>query len=175
VNKNLPSKEEALRLLHKAGCSQNVIQHCVTVAELAAKIAELFLKKGIKVNRKLVEVGAILHDIGRAKTHTVHHAIVGAEIAKKYGLPDSLIRIVKRHVGGGISPKEAEKLGWPNDTYMPKTLEEKIVSYADKLIEDSRRVPIQRTIAKMAKEIPKDAVERMLKLHEEIVSIIGDL
>jgi uncharacterized protein len=175
VNEKLPSRENAIKLLYGVGCSQNVVHHCIAVAELAVKIVKLASKKGVKVNQKLVEIGALLHDIGRAKTHTVHHAITGAELAKKYGLSESIIRIIKRHVGGGISPQEAEKLGWPNDIYVPQTMEEKIVSYADKLIEGAKRVSIQHTITKMSKKIPEDAVKRMWKLHEEIMNIIGNL
>jgi len=105
------------------------------VSKLAVEIAEKCRKKGYDVNLELVEIGALLHDIGRAKTHTVHHAITGAEIARSLDLPEPVISIIKRHVGGGITQKEAKKLGWPKDIYTPQTLEEKIVSYADKLIE----------------------------------------
>ena len=174
MNKPLPSRKEAIEILRKAGCSKNVIKHCIAVAELATKIAEAFSKKGINVDKKLVEIGALLHDVGRAKTHTVHHAVEGAKIAEQFGMPEPVIRIIKRHVGGGISPEEAKKLGWPNDVYIPQTVEEKIVSYADKLIQGHKRVPIQSTIEEMAKEIPEDAVKRLWKLHQEITSVTRD-
>ena len=82
-----------------------------------------------------MEAGALLHDLGRSKTHTVDHAVVGAQIAQSIGLPESVVRIIKRHVGAGITAEEAEWLGWPKDVYEPQTLEEKVVSYADKLID----------------------------------------
>ena len=128
----------------------------------------------MKTDFALVEIGALLHDIGRSKTHTVHHAVVGADIAKSAGLPDSVVSIIKRHVGGGITVKEAEKLGWPEDVYVPVTLEEKIVSYADKLIENSKRAPIDITIEKLSKELKYEAAERVRKLYEEITDVIGD-
>ena len=171
MNEKFLSREEAIALLRKVGCSRNVVNHCIAVAELATKIAKAFAEKGVKVNQKLIEIGALLHDIGRARTHSVHHAIVGARIAEEHGLPEPVVKIIKRHVGGGISPEEAKKLGWPNDIYIPQTMEEKIVSYADKLTEGCRRVSIQHTITKMAKEIPEDAIKRIWKLHEEITSI----
>jgi uncharacterized protein len=128
----------------------------------------------LNVDFELVEIGAFLHDIGRSKTHTVHHAVVGAEIAKSAGLPELVVSIIKRHVGGGIAASEAEKLGWPKDVYVPVTLEEKIVSYADKLIEGSNRVPVEITIEKLVKEQKHEAAERVRKLHEEIAELIGD-
>jgi uncharacterized protein len=121
-----------------------------------------------------VEIGALLHDIGRSKTHTVHHAVIGAQIAKEFGLPEPVISIIKRHVGGGITAKEARKLGWPRDIYVPQTLEEKIVSYADKLIEGSQRVSIEKTIQTFSRELPPPAIARIRRLHDEMSALIGD-
>jgi len=174
VSEKLPSRKQALQLLRKSRCSPKVIRHCEAVAELAIETSKALKEKGLDVDLDLVEIGALLHDIGRSKTHTVHHAVVGAEIAKSLGLPESIISIIKRHVGGGITPSEAEKLGWPKDFYVPVTLEEKVVSYADKLIENSKRVPVKVAIEKLSKERKQDAAERVRKLHEEIARLIGD-
>ena len=165
MSEKLPSREQALNFLRESGCSQNVIKHCEAVAELALEIAKKCVEKGLKVNLELVEIGALLHDIGRAKTHSVHHAVAGAQIAKTLGLPEPVIAIIKRHVGGGITAEEAKKLGWPKDVYAPQTIEEKIVAYADKLIEGSKRVPIEETIEKFSQELPPQAVARVKRLH----------
>lgn len=175
MNDKLPSKEQALQFLHDRGCSKNVISHCKTVADLAVEIGEACREKGIDVDLQLVEIGALLHDIGRTKTHSVHHAVAGAEIAESLGLPDQIISIIKRHVGGGIPAKTAERLGWPKGIYIPRTMEEKIVSYADKLIEGAHRVPIERTIQKFRSEnLPSSAIRRLRKLHKEITNLMGD-
>lgn len=174
MSEKLPSREEALEFLRKSGCQPNVLKHCEAVAALALEMAEAAKKKGLGVDLKLVEVGALLHDIGRAKTHSVHHAIIGAQIAESLGLPRPVVSIIKRHVGGGIATGEARKLGWPKGIYVPQTLEEKIVSYADKLIEGSRRVPIDITIQGFSRELPRATIERLQKLHREMVSLIGD-
>lgn len=163
-----------MRILRQSGCQRNVVKHCETVAELAVEIGEACKKRGLNVNLELVEVGALLHDVGRSKTHSVHHAVVGARIAKSYGLPEQVLGIIKRHVGGGITASEAKKLGWPGDVYVPQTLEEKIVSYADKLIEGSRRVPIEKTMESFSQELPSSAVERVRRLHEEMMALTGD-
>ena len=174
MSEKLPSREQALQYLRRSGCSRYVIKHCKTVAELAVKIAKACKERGLDVNLELVEVGALLHDIGRSKTHTVHHAVAGAEIAKSLNLPKPIISIIKRHVGGGITTSEADRLGWPKDVYVPQTLEEKIVSYADKLIEGSRRVQIERTIEKFSEELSPSAIVRVRRLHEEMSALIGD-
>lgn len=175
MSEKLPTREEAIRLLRIAGCQENVIKHCEAVAQLALEIAEKCLRKGCKVDLKLVEAGGLLHDIGRSRTHSVHHALIGAQIARELQLPTSIVSIIKRHVGGGISAEEAEKLRWPKDEYAPQTLEEKIVAYADKLIEGDQRVPIEKTIEKFIQDgLPDSSIQRVKKLHYELSSIIGD-
>jgi uncharacterized protein len=174
VSEKLPSREQALQFLRQSGCLNNVIKHCEAVAEIAVEIAKACEEKRLEVDSELVETGALLHDIGRAKTHSVHHAVIGAEIAKSLGLPEPVILIIKRHVGGGITAREARKLGWPRDIYVPQTLEEKIVSYADKLIEGSQRVPIERTIENLSRELPPSSIVRIRRLHREMLALIGD-
>ncbi len=173
----LLSRREALEILERVGCSQRVINHCKAVARLSLKIAKKLQSKGFNVNLKLVEIGALLHDIGRSKTHSVNHVIIGSEIARSLGLPEPLVLIIERHAGGGITSEEARKLGWPSRSYVPETLEEKIVNYADKLIEGERVVPITRTLKKFSEELGEThpAVERIKKLHEEFLGLIGDI
>ena len=174
VSEKLPTREQALRFLIRSDCRGNVIRHVEAVSALAVEIAEACRKKGYDVDVHLVEVGGLLHDIGRAKTHSVHHAVLGANTARLLGLPEPVISIIKRHVGGGITAREARKLGWPKDVYVPLTLEEKIVSYADKLIEGSRRVPIEVTIEELSKDLPPTAIERLWRLHEEMLVLVGN-
>ncbi len=103
--------------------------------------------------------------------------VAGVEIAESLGLPEPVVSIISRHVGGGITIDEAERLGWPTKDYMPRTLEEKIVAYADKLIEGLRRIPIEQTIERLSWDLGEThpAIDRVKKLHAEISSIIGDL
>jgi uncharacterized protein len=130
--------------------------------------------KGHKINIELVEAGALLHDLGRSQTHTVDHAIAGAQIAQSIGLPETVIRIIKRHVGAGITAEEAQMLGWPKDIYAPQTLEEKIVSYSDKLIDKSRRMPIESEIERLQMKNKPQAAKRVRKLNDEITNLLGE-
>jgi len=176
VSEPLPSKRRALSFLVQSGCPPEVIRHCKAVAALATKIAQACKRRGLNVNIQLVEVGALLHDIGRSKTHHVDHVIIGAEMAKSLNLPNSVVSIIERHVGGGITHDEAEKLGWPVKSYLPQTIEEKIVNYADKLIEGSRRVPIERTIQKFSVQLGEahPSIKRMKELQNEFSVLLGD-
>ncbi|MEM2999383.1 MAG: HDIG domain-containing protein [Candidatus Bathyarchaeia archaeon] len=174
MSEKLPTRQQALQILREYKCSTEVIAHCKAVSKLALKTASALKNKGFNIDMELVEVGALLHDLGRSLTHSVHHAVIGADLAKKARLPNAVISIIKRHVGGGITADEAEALGWPKDVYVPVTLEEKIVAYADKLIEKAEVAPIEVTIEKLRKEKKYEAAERVRKLYEEITSLIGD-
>lgn len=177
IEHRLPTSAEALNFLAKAGCSPSVIEHCKTVSRFAVKIAKVYSKKGFKVDVRLVEVSGLLHDIGRSKTHSVDHALVGGEIARALGLSNSIVQIIERHAGGGIPKEEAKRLGWPAKDYLPQTLEEKIVCYADKRVEGLRTVPIKKALKSYETRLRRNhlAISRIKKLHEEIVGIVGDL
>jgi len=176
VIERLPSAEETLKLLVHSGCSPQVIEHCKTVASIAARLATACQKRGLDVDAQLVRVGALLHDIGRSRTHSVDHVIEGAEIARSLGLPEPVILIIERHAGSGISIDEARRLGWPVKSYAPQTLEEKIVTYADKLVDGGREVPIRQTITKLSDELGEThpSIGRMRELHREFSRLIGD-
>lgn len=175
MNRNLPSSNEALRMLRDVGCKPNVIAHCVTVMKVATKLAEKIKRKGLRVDVELVRIGALLHDIGRSKTHDVDHAIVGGKIARSLGLPESIIHIIERHVGGGITQEEAEELGWPKGIYAPQTLEEKIVTYADKIVDGSKVVPLETTLDQLHRKLGHNhpAIERIKQLQNEILSLVS--
>ncbi|MCL2643208.1 MAG: HDIG domain-containing protein [Candidatus Bathyarchaeota archaeon] len=172
MSKHLPNREQAINILQKNNCTPEVIAHCQAVALLALELAEKFKAKNYAVDVALVEVGALLHDLGRAKTHSVNHAIEGMQLAQKEDLPDSVICIIKRHVGAGITTKEAELLNWPKDNYIPQTLEEKIVCYADKCLSGSNRIPAETTIKQLHDQKLDEAAERVRKLHNEITSLL---
>lgn len=139
------------------------------------RLAEGFRERGIEVDMALVEAGALLHDLGRSKTHGIRHGVVGGRLAREKGLPAPVVNIIERHIGAGIPVEEAEGLGLPRGNYVPETAEEKIVTYADKLVEGGREVDIGVTAEKMASELGKDhpALDRLRALHEEVVGFIN--
>lgn len=164
--RKLPSRDECIALLQESGCSDGVVRHCVAVSELAVRIA-----KRCAADVQLVEVGSLLHDVGRCRSHGLDHAVVGVEIAKEKKLPESIVRIIERHIGGGITKKEAKRLGLPEKDFLPKTLEEKIVSHADKLISDIRRTTIKEAVGRFVREGLTDSALRILKNHEELSAL----
>jgi len=173
----LPTRAEAIEILGKAGCSKRVIEHCRYVARFSVKVTKALQKKGENVDVQLVEIGGLLHDIGRSKTHTVDHGFIGSQIARSLNLPQSVVKIIERHVGGGVPKDEAKQLGWPPRDYLPRTWEERIVCYADKRVEGLRIMPIEQALEKYVARLGRNhpAIDRIKKLHEEIVAMVGEL
>jgi uncharacterized protein len=122
--------DSGVDVLAAAGCSPEIIAHCIAVSTMALSISR---RVGVPVDYDLVRQGGLFHDIGRSRTQGIGHAIAGAELGRELGFSDSLIHIIERHIGAGITAKEAERLGLPKKDYLPLTTEEKLVSYADNL------------------------------------------
>ncbi len=156
-----------IELLKIENTPQNVIEHSKAVCMKAMKIASNF----DNANRDLICKGALLHDIGRSKTHDITHAIRGVEIARDYGYDDDVLNIIERHIGAGITESEAEKLGLPKKSYVPQTLEEKIVAHADNLVSGSEEVDIDFVIEKWKRRIdePDDNIKRLVELDRELI------
>ena len=154
-------------MLKKENTPENVIEHCRAVCLKAMKIAANF----DDADKDLIKTGALLHDIGRSKTHGIDHAVVGAQIAKEYGYSEDVLNIIERHIGAGITKEESVKLGLPEKSYVPQTIEEKIVAHADNLISGSEEVDIDYVIVKWRIRIedPEDNIERLIELDNELI------
>jgi uncharacterized protein (TIGR00295 family) len=166
--RELPSRDECLAILREHACDEEVIKHCIAVSTLAIKIA-----RKCRARVSLVEAGALLHDLGRCRTHGMGHAVEGAKIASGLGLPAELVRIIERHIGAGITAEEAHALGLPGKEYVPQTLEEKIVAHADNLVSGDRRIGIKQAVSHLARKEQHEAALRVLRLHEELSDMCG--
>ncbi|UCH72344.1 MAG: HDIG domain-containing protein [Thermoplasmatales archaeon] len=160
---SIPSREKCILLLKKSGCSNSVVKHCKAVGDIAVRMA-----KRAHADVELVEAGALLHDIGRSKTHGIFHATEGAKIARELGLSDKISNIIERHIGAGLPLQEAKKLGLPPKDYIPETIEEKIVCHADSLIDNFKQQKIENEIEKALIEGHKEYAKRLVKLHKEL-------
>jgi len=169
------NENDAITLLEKSGCSPNVIDHCIAVAISARKLAESILdcseKKGtrIEIDLDTVYIGALLHDIGRSKTHGLRHAVVGAEMAIGMGLDYKIVNVIERHIGGGIPRTEAVILGLPEKDYLPDSIEEKIVAHADNLVSGSEVCTLEDAVSRLRqKNLDEKIVRRIIDLSNEI-------
>jgi uncharacterized protein len=162
-----------LKALKDLNCPHHIIEHSKVVSTKALDMASNFKDNTPPVDLELVEIGAMVHDIGRSRTHTIKHAVVGAEILRDLNFPREVVNITLKHIGAGIPSNEAEIMGLPPMDYMPRTLEEKIVAHADNLVDGTVVVDIEFVIRKWEKMFGKDhpAIYRLKSLHNGIFSV----
>lgn len=165
----IPGEDEIMRIFSEAGADEKLIAHCAAVSALAVAIAR---KCG--ASEAIVRAGALLHDIGRTKTNGIDHGIAGASILREYKISETIVQIVKRHTGAGITDEEAIALGLPDHDLMPRTLEEKIVAHADNLFSLSERITVKDVISNYREKGLNDAADRIAALHEELSGIAGE-
>jgi uncharacterized protein len=120
-------------LLRSAGVSEDDITHSMHVAEKALDIARRIGGNGI--DQELVGRGALFHDLGKTKTHEMEHGKIGAELGCKIGLPREICDIMEKHIRGGLTGPEARDLGLPVKDYTLRRIEERIIIYADRLVD----------------------------------------
>ncbi|MCK4614106.1 MAG: HDIG domain-containing protein [Thermoplasmata archaeon] len=165
----IPTHEECIQILKDAGAPQELIDHAEAVAKLALEIAELI----VETNHDLVEAGALLHDLGRIKSHGIDHGIIGGEMAKELELPESLQNIITNHIGAGLTEDDAKELGITPGNYIPQSIEEKIVAHADNLIDDTERIGIEEYIRKFIDEEQYKVARRVINLHNKLSELAG--
>ncbi|MEJ2252334.1 MAG: HDIG domain-containing protein, partial [Candidatus Lokiarchaeota archaeon] len=103
----LLDKDYTLRTLKKLKLPFNIRQHCLKVSQKGIEIANNIHK--VEVNFSFIEIGGLIHDIGRLKTHGLDHGIIGGEIARELGYPEEIAKICEKHVLGGFDEEDIRK------------------------------------------------------------------
>jgi ribonucrease Y len=82
------------RLRYRTSYGQNVLKHLVESAHIAGMMAS-----ELGMDPVLMKRCTVLHDIGKALTHEVQgsHALIGAEIARRYGEPEDVVHAIEAH------------------------------------------------------------------------------
>jgi ribonucrease Y len=82
------------RLRYRTSYGQNVLRHLVESAHIAAMMAS-----ELGMDPALLRRCTVLHDVGKALTHEVEgsHALIGAEIARRYGEPADVVHAIEAH------------------------------------------------------------------------------
>ena len=167
----LPTSDIAFDLLKKLKVPYNVRRHSLKVADKALELAEKIKLREIDLD--LIEIGGLLHDIGRCKTHGFKHALIGAKIIRERGLSERLAKICETHILGGLDKEDAKQVGLPERDFLPSTLEEKIICLADKYIAGTKEVSIEHRFEKWFNKYGKTQIlikakERIEKIQKEI-------
>jgi uncharacterized protein len=141
----LPTYEEIVGLHKKYAPSEEAFSLVFTHSQIVWEIAEQLINKSdLPVDRELVKVGCLLHDIGVYRLYLpngeidhknyIKHGTLGHEILKDEGFDERICRVASCHTGIGLSKVEIEEEGLPIPPadYFAETPEERLVMYADK-------------------------------------------
>ncbi|MEW5691864.1 MAG: ribonuclease Y [Candidatus Hydrogenedentota bacterium] len=82
------------RLKYRTSYGQNILQHSLEVAYIGGMVASQ-----VGADASIVRRACLLHDIGKAVDHQVQgpHALIGAQIAKKYNESPAVIHAISAH------------------------------------------------------------------------------
>ena len=75
-------------------------------------------------------------------------------------------------MGAGISQEEVESLGFPEGDYIPHTLEQKVVCFADKMVSSNGVRPFAEEVRRFERK--GHDVQRLLKLKQDVQEAIGE-
>lgn len=139
----LPTDQQIQELHHKYAKSdadfELVYRHCQVIDAIAMQLLDA--KPILAIDRQLLHVGCMLHDIGAYDVledgkfvRGVRHGVYGEEILKNEGFPEAIWRFASHHTGVGLTEQDVrdQKLPIPAADYMPETDEERLITYADK-------------------------------------------
>jgi uncharacterized protein len=128
----VPSKGECLDLMKRYNGRENIIQHCIKVAEVALSLSTALNRKGEDLNLNEVEAAALLHDITKAESldSGEDHSLTGYRLLRKLGYP-RIAEIVRQHV---FLLKDPES---------PWISEEEVVNYSDKRVRHDQVVTLR--------------------------------
>lgn len=155
IDKYYPEGTEGRRifLVHSEAVTRRALAICDRHPEL-------------HLDRQFVEEAAMLHDIGICKTDAPEigchgtepyllHGRIGAEMLRAEGHPRHA-RVCERHTGAGLTREAIIEghLPLPPEDFLPETMEEKVICYADKFYSKSH-LDRERTIEQAEKSLAR--------------------
>lgn len=145
-----------------------LLTHSRQVTERALRIADAHPE--LPLDRSFILEAAMLHDIGiflcdapgiacHGKEPYICHGRLGAELLRQAGYPRHA-RVCERHTGAGLTKEDIIKqhLPIPAQDFLPETLEEKLICYADKfysktkLGQEKTQKQAERSLSKFGEE-----------------------
>lgn len=152
-----------------------LVNHSQSVARKALQIVSFHPE--LHLDAQFVEEAAMLHDIGIFLTDApgiqcfgsqpyICHGRLGAELLRKEGF-ERHARVCERHTGAGITKAQIEQqhLPLPLQDFLPETMEEKVICYADKFFSKTR-LDKEKTMEKAEKSIAKFGGDGLRRFRE---------
>ncbi len=174
IEKYYPKDSFAYKILHT---------HVMNVTKLALRIAEH--NQHLNPDLEYIKTACMLHDIGIFKTHApdigcygdfpyIAHTFLGRELLECEGLQE-IAPICERHVGVGITVDDIlkAKLPLPRRDMSPRTVEEKIICYADKFYsKNPEKLNKIKSLKKILKKLSKHG-KKKVRIFEGFMETFG--
>ena len=150
--------------------------HAEAVAGFALEIARRHPELGI--DEEFVYEAAMLHDIGIFLTDAprIHcfgteqylcHGYLGAQLLRERGL-ERHARVCERHTGTGLTKEAIAANGWniPVKDFVPETIEEQLVCFADKFFSKTKFLREPRSYAQVLESMRKISGDSVVKVEK---------
>ncbi|MDP6941395.1 MAG: HDIG domain-containing protein [Planctomycetota bacterium] len=161
--------------------------HCLQVAKVARLVSDALSMKGTGLDSDDLEVQAILHDIGRAKTHGVMHGWAGFTLLRDLG-HESSARACLTHWFKGRTKSELRASGRLKESFIQNlfsalsppewTLGDSVISFADSCVKHTTIVSLSERHADLIERYGdspwmRRANELAIQHGEELSSTLG--
>lgn len=153
-------------------CKEILVVHSRLVRDKALQMVELH--PNLMLDRDFILEAALLHDIGMFLTDApridchgtepyIRHGILGAELMRKEGFPRHAL-VCERHTGAGISIEDIrnQKLPLPLKDFLPVSLEEQLICFADKFYSKTKLTE-EKTVDQARTSLLKFSDEGLLR------------
>lgn len=146
-----------------------LLNHVSTVKRYSMKILKTFQCNEKKIVER-VKFIALFHDIGRLYCYPfgeyslLLHGIISKRIMKQYVDDETLLYGLASHVGVGlrkeeilskITEKEKEEFNLEIQDYIPTTIEQKLVCFADKMVFSKKVMYVEEAFIDLYSKIPE--------------------
>ena len=152
-----------------------LINHSQSVVRKALQIVSFHPE--LHLDAQFIEEAAMLHDIGIFKTDApgimclgsepyICHGRLGAELLRQEGY-ERHARVCERHTGAGITCQQIidQQLPLPHQDFLPETMEEKVICYADKFFSKTH-LDREKSIEKAEKSLAKFGEEGVRRFQQ---------
>ncbi|MBE6317900.1 MAG: HDIG domain-containing protein [Bacteroidales bacterium] len=156
-------------------CRGIFLRHSRQVADKAFEIA---CRCNLNIPLDMVEAAAMLHDIGifltnapdincHGSEHYICHGILGADLLRREGVDEAIARVAERHTGAGLTIDDIERqqLPLPRKDYLPETILEKLICYADKFYSKNGAMQ-EKSLDKVRASMVRHSLESLSRFNE---------
>ena len=148
--------------------------HAEKVTQLALEMANRHPELGVDI--QFVEEAAMLHDLGIFLTDAPRiyccgtepylcHGYLGAELLRSLG-HERHARVCERHTGTGLTKDAIIANGWklPVNDFVPETLEEQLICFADKFYSKTKFLEQRRSFEQVLESMARISAEAVEKV-----------